>query len=117
MSYADTIQPTLFNRRITIVRAATLADDAGGTANTGYDEQFRSWCSWEEMSTSRKAYFGLDLFTVFAEVCLRYSPTRPFDTSCIVFYQSQYWSVVDAKPETQAYKRYWRLIVTLSDVN
>lgn len=111
------IIPSLFNRRITIVRAATLADDAGGTENTGYDIQFTSWAHWEELSTSRKAYYGLDLFTVFAEVLLRYSPDRPFDTSCLVLYQNQYWSVNDAKVEVQAYKRYWRLILTLSDVN
>ena len=111
------IKPSLFNRRIEVVRAATLADDAGGTENTGYDTQFTSWAHWEELSTSRKAYYGLDLFNVFAEVILRYSPDRPFDTSNLVLYQGQYWSVNDARVEVQGYKRFWRLICSLSDVN
>lgn len=116
MSYNSAINPSRFNRRITVVRATTFADDAFGTATTGYDTEFVSWAHWEELSTSRKAYYGLDLFTVFAEVLLRYSPDRPFDTSSIVYYQNQYWSVVDAKVEIQEYKRFWRLIVTISAV-
>lgn len=108
------INPSHFNRRITVKRAATLADDAGGTENDGFDVRFESWASVEEISTARKAYYGLDLFTSYWEIILRYSPNRTFDTSDLIDYGSQTYSVQSADVIKQGYKEFTILICVLS---
>lgn len=111
----DEINASYFNRRITVKRAATLADTGGGTANAGFDIRFSSWASVEEMSTQRKAYYGLDLFTTFWEVKLRYSANRSFTTADLIDYSGQTLSVQAATVIIQGYKQFNVLICVVSE--
>ncbi len=108
-----TINPSRFNRRLTVKRATTATDDAGGTANTGFTERFTCWGYVAQMSNSRKAYFGLDLFTDYWEVQVRY---REFNVSDIIDYGTQSLSVQGVQNIYEGYKRFTVLTCVLSNV-
>ena len=116
MGSSKLIMPSTFNRRITVKRVATASDAAGGTKTTGYTTRFQTWAAIDQMNTSRKAYYGLDLFTNFYELMLRYTPDRIFTTADLVDYEGGTFTVNSAQVVELNYKRFTILICTQTEV-
>lgn len=117
MSTNRYIQPSSFNRRITVKRAATLIDDGGGTDNTAFIDRFETWASVDQMSTSRKAFYGLDLFQNAYEITLRYTSDRTFSTADLVDYEDLTLEVMSAQTVRQSYKQFTVLICRESNLS
>jgi head-tail adaptor len=98
--------PSTFNRRITVKRAITVADDAFGTGNNGFTERFVTWANVQQLSDSRKAYYGLDLFTMYWQIVLRYTADRKFTTADLIDYEDLTLSVVGTDTILQNYKNF-----------
>jgi hypothetical protein len=80
------IQPSTFNRRISVKRIIAAVDSAGGVSDQDFEERFETWASVDNMSTSRKVFLGFDAFENVYEIKCRYTVNRGFTVADIVDY-------------------------------
>lgn len=106
---AQIIEPSTFNRRITVKRSVVTVDAAGGVSSTTED-LFTTWASVDSLSTYRKVLYGFDAFDSVYEIRLRYAADRQFTTAYLVDYENSTLSVTSVQLVRQSYKTFNILI-------
>ncbi len=110
------ILPSTFRRRISIMRANTLQDAAGGIGTSGYVTDYTTWASVVSLSANRKTYYGMDLTANAWEIVMRYTADRPIQVNTVIQYGTTKLIVQSSQLQTQDYKTFWVLVCKESNV-
>jgi head-tail adaptor len=101
------IMPSTFNRRLTVKRSTPTVDAGGGVSST-FTDLYTTWASVVNMSTSRKMYLGIDLFTNAYDIRFRYAGSDIL-TSDMLQYEGGLLKIIGTQLVTESYKKFWVL--------
>lgn len=108
---SEIIDPSTFNRRITVRRVVPVVGSGGGISNQSEDTRFETWASVDSLSSSRKVYLGFDAFDNVYEIKLRRTVDRDFIVADLVDYENSVLQVMSVQLVRQSFKFFNILIV------